>query len=44
MKKPKALAEIACTLSRHGTEVLIQCDEADDAYELFEWLEGQVGP
>lgn len=38
---PTALAEEACTISKTGSTVTIECDEADEANQLFDWLSQQ---
>lgn len=35
---PTALAEQACALSKTGSTVTIECDDADEANELFDWI------
>ena len=35
---PTAIAEQACSTSKSGETVLIECDDADDANEVFDWL------
>lgn len=42
-KFPIALIEQSYCLSMTGTTVTIECEDADDANELFDWLE-EVGP
>lgn len=38
MKLPKAIIEQACTISKTKSTVTIECDDADDANELLDWL------
>jgi len=40
-KLPRALAEQACLVSKTGTIVTIECDDPDEANELFDWLVDQ---
>ena len=35
----KPFREQACTLSRNGSAVVIQCDDLDDAIRLYDFLE-----
>jgi hypothetical protein len=35
---PAALREQACIIGKTGSTVTIECDDADEANELFEWL------
>lgn len=35
---PSAIAGQACTISKTGSTVTIECDDAGEANELFDWL------
>lgn len=40
---PRALTEVACTLSMTASEVRIDCETREEAEEVFNWLEASVG-
>ena len=40
---PRALAEVACTLSLTASEVCIDCETRKEAEEVLDWLEAHVG-
>lgn len=40
---PRALTEVACTLSMTASEVRIDCETREEAEEVFDWLEANVG-
>jgi hypothetical protein len=40
---PRALTEVACTLSMTASEVRIDCETREEAEEVFDWLEAHVG-
>ncbi len=35
---PKAFKDRSCTLSKHGPVVIVDCDDSDEAWEVYEWL------
>ena len=41
---PKAIEDSAVTFSRTGYQISIQCDNLDEANEIFAWLESLPGP
>ena len=36
--RPASIVEQACTVSKHGKTVTIECDDFDEAQEMFDWL------
>lgn len=36
--RPAAIVEQACMISKHGKTVTIECDDHDEAQEMFDWL------